>query len=949
MGQEELAGLKNNLDFVAIDIETTGLDSSRDEIIELAATHFKSGKIQDQFSTLVRLRRGMPKYIEFLTHINSDDLSTAPEAKSALQDFFSFVGNSILVGHNVPFDIGFINYHSALNKGAILTNKFWDTQEISRVYFPFVSDHKLSTMLKFFHIKPETAHRATADAEASGLLLIAMTEHIIKHHSMMTNARLLDLSKQAQLDNSLYDYLHLLVEYQRSYVLKGEHTQPLDYAKPNVIENDAPFNNISVDEIFNSEGLLSQKFPHYEFRSGQLEMANKVEEAFQKAKHLVIEAGTGVGKSFAYLVPAMSFAHKNKTRVVVSTNTKNLQDQLFYKDLPQLKKMLPLPFKASLVKGRENYVCERRWNDMLMEQSTALTAYEAQALLNLYIWKQLTKSGDISENSSFDRKRFNIIWKRICSDRYQCMGRKCPYSGKCYVLNLRKHIENSSIVVTNHSLLLTDLRMENSTLGKYDYLILDEAHNLMDSASKNLGFEVGYQDLLNLFNQFAPATKRKNVGFLNQLDFMLKRSAIPETSNEQIQMIIKSLGEGLSSMRKISLELFSEAQDLCQQADSYSKLRIKSPADFPHLYESLEKLNNHWHSFLRQLVNLADTFSMLNSKQVPNYDTLNESLNGLIKRCVDVQVCLDILENPDLMNDALWIENDLRTDPKTPVSTFCYAPVDVSIQLNEMLYENIPSIIFTSATLALRRSFKYYFTQSGLCLVPPEQLEEYIVDSPFDYDKQSLLMISSFLPEPKDRFFINQALGCVEQLVLSVDVGTMILFTNYKDLNSVYDHLSEPLYHRKRPLFFFFFTYSRSSMLEEFKSYKNAVLLGTNSFWEGVDIQGDSLSMLILFKLPFQVPSEPIVEALIDKLNTEKKDSFMHYMLPNALLKLRQGFGRLIRSKEDRGIVLIMDSRVSNKYYGKYFKEVLPAKCLEIKSELELLNEVIHFFNVSKQ
>jgi Rad3-related DNA helicase len=274
--------------------------------------------------------------------------------------------------------------------------------------------------------------------------------------------------------------------------------------------------------------------------------------------------------------------------------------------------------------------------------------------------------------------------------------------------------------------------MENTTLGKYDYLVVDEAHNLMDSASKNLGFEVGYQDLVNLFNQFAPATKRKNVGLLNQLDFMLKRSVIPETSNEQIQMITKSLSEQISTMRKISLELFTEAQDLCQQADSYSKLRIKNPEDFPHLYESLDKLNKQWHSFLKQLSNLADTFSMLNSKQVPNYDTLNESINGLVKRSVDIQVGLDILENPDLMNNALWIENDLRPDPKTPVSTFCYAPVDVSLQLNEMLYKNIPSIIFTSATLALRQSFKYFFTQSGLSLIPPEQLDEYIVDSPFD-------------------------------------------------------------------------------------------------------------------------------------------------------------------------------------------------------------------------
>ncbi len=206
-------------------------------------------------------------------------------------------------------------------------------------------------------------------------------------------------------------------------------------------------------------------------------------------------------------------------------------------------------------------------------------------------------------------------------------------------------------------------------------------------------------------------------------------------------------------------------------------------------------------------------------------------------------------------------------------------------------------------------------------------------------------MVSSFLPEHKDKFFLNQALGCVEQILASTEVGTMMLFTSYRDLNSVYDHIGDTLYHRGRPFFAQGKIGSRSSILQEFKNHKNAVLLGTSSFWEGVDVQGESLSMLILFKLPFLVPSEPIVEAYIDKLERDGKDSFMHYMLPTALLRLRQGFGRLIRSKTDRGIVLIMDSRVSTKRYGNYFKEVLPTHCLELRSELELINEVTSFFN----
>lgn len=582
-----------------------------------------------------------------------------------------------------------------------------------------------------------------------------------------------------------------------------------------------------------------------------------------------------------------------------------------------------------------------------MEQTRGVTPYEAQALLYLFIWKMLTKSGDVSENSSFDRNRFSIIWRKVCSDRYLCLGRKCPHAGKCYVMSLRKHIETSSLVVTNHSLLLADLQMENSTLGEYSYLIVDEAHNLMSTASKNLGLDLSYADVANLLNQLSQVYKRKNTGFLHQLEQTLAKSVAPAAPIEQANLLCKNLSEQVAGLRPLILDIFQEAQSRCTDANSYGKLRIKDTAAYPRLLELLGNLTGAWKNYLKQLTALSNVFNSLNSKQVSNYDALTESLNSYLKRSTEMETKLLFLLNPNLDDHALWIESSQRSDSKYPGSTLCYAPVDVSEQLNRMLYETVPSIVFTSATLALRGSFKYFFGQSGLSLVPPEKISASIVDSPFEYETQARLMVCSFLPDPKDKFFINQALGCVEQLVTSTDSGTMILFTSYRDLNSVYDHIGETLYRSKRPFFAQGKAASRTSMLEEFKRHKNAVLLGTNSFWEGVDIQGDSLSLLILFKLPFLVPSEPIVEALIDKLDREHKDSFMHYMLPNALLKLRQGFGRLIRSKSDHGIVLIMDSRVSNKKYGEYFKQVLPAKCLEMKSEVELLSEVGRFFNQS--
>lgn len=947
---QRIPEFREGLNFIALDLETTGLDSRRDEIIEFAAIRFRDGVEAERFSTLVRPRGELPKFIQFLTHITPEDLKSAPEVKSALKDFISFVGNDVLVGHNIGFDLGFINSFAARHGLLALEGRIWDTAEISRVYLPYLNDHKLSTLVQFFSLKLENAHRAADDAAATGEVLVALSEYALKHFSLLTNARLLDLSKQAKMDNSLYDFLHRLVEYQRRYALIGRKPETPSVAKQNIIEHLNPgARSLDVKGVFNEQGLLAAKFPNFEFRSGQMEMAQEVDSSFRAGVHLVVEAGTGVGKSFAYLVPAIAFANSHQTKVVVSTNTKNLQEQLFFKDLPQLKEMIPQPFKAALVKGRENYVCERRWQELLIEQTRGISPYEAHALLHLFIWKFLTISGDVSENSSFDRNRFNIIWRRICSDRFNCLGRKCPHAGKCHVMSLRKHIETSTIVVTNHALLLADLRMENTTLGEYQYLIVDEAHNLMSTATRNLGIDLSYADLSILLNQLSSSHKRKKTGFLAQLEAAIQKSVVAQAGKDHVAMLSKNLADKIADLAKIALDLFNEASSRCSEKEQFGKLRIKQTDELPNLFSHLSSLISSWRDYLKDLQALSNVLNSINSKQVLGYEMLTDTLSSYLMRSSETEEMLLALRDPDLENYALWIENNPRSESKLPVSTLCYAPVDVSTHLNRIMYEKIPSIVFTSATLALRGSFKYFYAQSGLGLVPQDRIRDCIVDSPFDYDAQSRLMVGSFLPEHKDRFFINQALSCVEQIVTTLNVGTMILFTSYKDLNSVYDHLGDTLFHHGRPFFAQGKAISRTSMLEEFKRHKNAVLLGTNSFWEGVDVPGDSLSLLILFKLPFQVPSEPVVEALIDKLDRDNKDSFMHFMLPNALLKLRQGFGRLIRSRADRGVVLIMDSRVSNKQYGAFFKQVLPTRCLEMRSELELLSEISRFFNSEAQ
>jgi len=690
------------LEFVAIDIETTGLNSEWDEIIQIAAIRFKGDEVINQFVSLVKPKGKVPKFIEHLTHISPQELKTAPPIKEVLQDFSNFIGNTILVGHNIGFDLNFLNQFIVENGGFPLNNMHWDTAEIGRIYLPFTSDHKLSTLSSYFGIELRNAHRADADALATGKLFNALTNYILTHYGYMLNARLMDLGVQANLKSGLNEYLKWIVKQQRSSALSGKKFVPVVNELNNVIEHIASGSIKSIPEVFVEDGIFASRFPNFEFRSGQMKMAEQVADTFAKQDFLVVEAGTGVGKSFAYLVPAIDFSNRNKSKVIVSTNTKNLQEQLFFKDLPQLKKILPLPFKAVLVKGRENYICERRWQELLQEQTRGITTYDAYGLLHLLVWKEHTNTGDVSENSSFDKNHFGVLWHKICSDRYLCGGRKCPFFHSCYVMRLRKNIETASIVVANHSLLLADAQMDNSTLGEYQYLVIDEAHNLMSAASKNLGFTLSYVDLNSLFNQLVHTSKKYSGGFLAQIIQAMQKSILTTEPKTHIETLCTKLTMEIDSQRQVLTKLFSLAEDRCLEAKSYNKLRIKDTNAFEDIYALLKELSLAFQDILKDLTAMDNVFSTLNSNQIKDLDVLKDNLNGYLSRYMETEGKILQLLNPDLDNYALWIENDPNSERNVPISTFCYAPVEVAEHLNRLLYQNIPCLIFTSATLSIR-------------------------------------------------------------------------------------------------------------------------------------------------------------------------------------------------------------------------------------------------------
>ncbi len=930
--------------FITLDIETTGLDPRDDEIIEIAAIRVVNGDVTEEFSEFVKPQGPVPNFIKVLTHITDAQLASGLPVEQALRRLQAFLGDAPVVCHNTPFDVGFINHHLERIGQPKLFNPTRDTLELARIYLPFIRDQKLGTVCEFFGIEIESAHRAIHDARATAQLFAKLTDLILNVIPLKLNNTIAQLLEAAGRESA--GFLKQIVDHQRKYALLQKSKKHPFTIPDNILSHKPDETQFStIEAIFGTGGRFANTFEGYELREGQVEMAHAVEQAFREKEYLLVEAGTGVGKSLAYLIPSIRHTHDKRGKVVVTTNTKNLQEQLFNKDLPQVMESVDIPFSAVILKGRDNYVCQRKWDELHFDIPGALSSFDADGLLLLEVWMHYTKTGDVSENSAFSRSRFGSVWRKTCTERHFCNGRKCGAYKRCYLMRIRKASENANIVIVNHSLMLSDLLSNNATLGEYDKLIIDEAHNLPDIASSHLGISLGHMDVTYFIRQLYSQRSRFQGGSLPQLKAALAKSRIDQTTKEYVHAKIEEIQRSLS-FDDLPV-LFQETGRVVDKKGSYGKLRVRDNNEYPFLNSEMGKLIQFFRTLRNELQTLRDALVDVPHESFVEYDTHMTHLDGAIDRCKEFLQTFELLQQPDFSKTVFWLSSFYAKDPEVPNGILNFAPLDVDEKLNSLLYDRVPTIVFTSATLALRGSFKYFSTRMGISLVETRDIRELVVPSPFDYEKQTEVCVAGFLPEHTDRFFGNQATTLIKETLLASRVGSMVLFTSYKDLNQMYENLGEVMYQNNVVMFAQGKGLNRSAMLDQFREHGNAVLLGTSSFWEGVDVQGKSLSLLILYKLPFQVPSEPIVEAYIEKLKDDGKDSFMHYMLPNALLKYRQGFGRLIRHKTDRGVVLILDTRVETKYYGKFFKQITPTRLRNASNPVELVDMVAGWFRTN--
>jgi len=643
---------------------------------------------------------------------------------------------------------------------------------------------------------------------------------------------------------------------------------------------------MDLKEIFGPGGLIAGHLKGYEHRPQQLEMAAAVSQAFEDSVHLVIEAGTGVGKSFAYLIPAIDFSINASERVVVSTNTISLQEQLIHKDIPFLQEILPHSFKVVLVKGRSNYLCLRRLEGLMVyERGLFETKDEADDLSRIQQWAETTKDGSRSDLEPQPRAS---VWDLVCSERDMCLGPiKCPYAKQCFYQKARGAMYDANILVVNHHLLFSDLSLRKedprfSVLPGYKYIIIDEAQNIENTATEHIGISLS------------------NFAVRHLMDSLCRRDG---KAGLFVRLGAAPLSELVNAARSQSDIFFESVEQWAADEPSGTK-RIRETNFMPNVLDE-------------PILMLQTALEKL--RPTAKTDEEETEINAHIERCRRLRDELDALLSQSLDDSVYWVEISRGRFTTIRLNA---APVNVSDELQPNLFDAMESIVMTSATLSTNRTFHYFKRRIGL-----DNCREMILGSPFNYAEQVNIYMPPSMPDPRDNeAFIPAAIEKIKQYLQLTHGKAFVLFTSYRMMDEVYHELEPWLAERAITAFEQGRDLSRHAMLEEFKADIDSVIFGTSSFWEGVDVQGEALSSVIVVRLPFSVPTHPVVEARIEDIQARGGNSFMEYNLPEAIIRLKQGFGRLIRTKKDTGIVAILDPRIRTKFYGKWFLNSLP-KC----------------------
>ncbi len=905
---------------VAIDLETTGLSEERDAIIEIGAVKFKGRRVEDEWSTLLNPGKHIPEFITGLTGISDVEVRNAPRFREVAEDLAAFVGDSPIVGHSIRFDLKFLEasglrfpYHAII-----------DTYELASVLMPTASRYNLGELGKQLGILLPATHRALDDARVTMAALNRLLE-MARELPLDVIAEIVRLSEPIEWDAGWF-----FQEVLRSRAKEGIQAKKVrkkdaktemwfDETKHPPLDNpERPIalNPEEAASVLEYGGPFQSYFQSFEHRPEQVAMLRAVANALSYGSHLMVEAGTGVGKSFAYLVPAALFALQNNTRVVVSTNTINLQDQLIQRDLPNLCQALDLDFRFSVLKGRSNYLCPRRLENL--RHYGPRTADEMRVLAKVMVWQLNNQSGDRSElnlTGPVERE----VWVRVSAEDDACTTETCikRTGGACPFHRAKVMSQSAHVLVVNHALLLSDVATGSKVLPEYSHLIIDEGHHLETATTNAMSFKLNQFDFERMMKEVGGV----NAGVLGRLLSETREALRPADFGLLQQRVSRAtdMAFRIEQMNRSFFQIvgeFAKRQREGQQQSSYSwQMRVLPATRTLPGWDEVEIAWDATSETLRMLmVSLEEIYraaSELYSEGFENLEDVMADISNLARRITEAEMNISGMIGKPMQGMVYWIE----IQPNGNRLSLNAAPLSVASLVEKYLWHEKRAVILTSATLTAHGEFQYLRNTLGA-----DEADEMQLGSPYDYESAALLYIANDIPEPN----VNGYQQAVDRAIIATAKATggrmLVLFTSYAALKKTAQAITGPLAREDIYVYEQGDGASPNALLESFKATDRAVLLGTRSFWEGVDVPGDALSVVVLTKLPFDVPTDPLIAARSEIY----EDAFQQYYLPEAILKFRQGFGRLIRTASDRGVVAILDKRVLTKQYGRLFIDSLP-------------------------
>ncbi|MEK7310331.1 MAG: helicase C-terminal domain-containing protein [Chloroflexota bacterium] len=908
--------------FVALDLETTGLDSDRDTILEIGAVKFKGNRIEGEYSTLVNPGRPISPFVSQLTGITDAMVANAPPIRQVLPALDEFVGDAIIVGHSIKFDLGFLRKQRLFGDHDQL-----DTYDLAAVLIPAAGRYSLGALGQALGVILPATHRALDDARVTHALFRKLFERALTL-PLDVLAEIVSIGQDISWGGDIF-FEDALAQRSKEKVrgpLKITHervagplfadTGELPKAiKPS--DSKKPLDVPAIASLISPRGAFESKFPSFENRPQQVQMLDAVAKAFNEGQHLMVEAGTGTGKSLAYLIPAIHWAVQNNERIVISTNTINLQDQLINKDIPTLHEVLGFDFRAALLKGRRNYICPRRFESI--RHRGPRNADEVRLLSKLLVWLPESQSGDVAE-ITLSGPGERGAWTRMSAEDEACTAETCSsrMGGICPFYRAKRSAEAAHVIVVNHALLLADVASGSKVLPDYKRLIIDEGHHLESATTEGLSYEVTQADVERSLKELGGPQS----GLLGEV-LKTCRDAVPpeiypvlQTQTEKTYNAITTALVHVGHFFQIVGEFIRNQRENARGNDYAYQLRvlpgIRSQSDWQEVEMAWGNLDSVAKPVIDNLAKLAGGLSDLSEYEIEDREELQSALLSSARLLDEFATQTNALVSKPDPKNIYWIE---VTGDNEKLSLHV-APLNVGPLIEEHLWNAKDSVILTSATLTTAHEFDYLKHRLNA-----DSAGELAVGSPFDYQKSTLLYVVNDIPEPTDKHGHQRGLenGLIN-LCKATRGRAMALFTSHAQMKQTAQAIRGPLERAGIIVYDQTDGSSRHQLLESFRGAEQAVLLGTRSFWEGVDVQGEALSALVIAKLPFDVPSDPIIAARSETF----ENPFYDYSVPEAILRFRQGFGRLIRSKADRGVVAIFDRRVLTKAYGRQFLDSLP-------------------------